>query len=141
MKKKRLTQTLYLLLCSLLLMLQLSSAAAYANQASTGLCEHHPAHTAECGYSEADTGATCNFVCAICPVQEIIDTLPSLEELKEQDQEAKQASYIHIMNAYDAYSALTSDEQAQVSGADKIESLLSYFNQQITPTDSMGGGV
>ena len=135
-KRKRLTQAMTLSLCGLMLIFQLSSATAFANEANFGLCEHHPAHTEECGYSETDTDATCNFVCTICPVQEMIEALPSLAELQEQDAEAQEASYAQIMDAYDAYDALTSDEQAQVSGIGKLESLLSYFNQGISPADS-----
>ena len=135
-KRKRLTQAMTLSLCGLMLIFQLSSATAFANEANFGLCEHHPAHTEECGYSETDTDTTCNFVCTICPVQEMIEALPSLAELQEQDAEAQEASYAQIMDAYDAYDALTSDEQAQVSGIDKLESLLSYFNQGISPADS-----
>lgn len=138
-KRKRLTQAMALSLCGLMLIFQLSSTAVFANEANFGLCEHHPAHTEECGYSETDTDATCNFVCTICPVQEMIEALPSLEELQEQDSEAQEASYAQIMDAYDAYDALTSDEQAQVSGIDKLESLLSYFNQGISPADTASG--
>lgn len=29
----------------------------------TGLCEHHPAHTAECGYAEAVEGVPCTHIC------------------------------------------------------------------------------
>ena len=66
----------------------------------------------------------------------MIEALPSLAELQEQDAEAQKASYAQIMDAYVAYDALTSDEQAQVSGIEKLESLLSYFNQGISPADS-----
>ncbi len=33
--------------------------ALAAGSGGTGLCEHHPAHTKECGYREADPGAPC----------------------------------------------------------------------------------
>ena len=74
----------------------------------SGLCEHHPDHTAGCGYSE---GTPCGYVCEICnpqdngepgavteetqpvppsnalaltpeQVQALIDALPTLEELQ-----------------------------------------------------------
>lgn len=32
---------------------------------TTGLCEHHPEHTADCGYDEA-TGTPCTYECDIC---------------------------------------------------------------------------
>lgn len=35
-----------------------------------GLCEHHPEHTAECGYAPAEPGQPCTFVCEICNSQE-----------------------------------------------------------------------
>ena len=34
------------------------------------MCEHHPEHTAECGYAPAEPGQPCTFVCEICNSQE-----------------------------------------------------------------------
>ncbi len=31
-----------------------------------GLCEHHPKHTEECGYTEEKPDDSCEFVCDIC---------------------------------------------------------------------------
>lgn len=31
-----------------------------------GLCEHHPEHTKECGYTEENPESSCGFVCEIC---------------------------------------------------------------------------
>ena len=33
---------------------------AYAQAPGTGLCEHHPQHTDECGYTEGSEGTPCN---------------------------------------------------------------------------------
>ena len=47
-------------------------ANAWAVEATDteGLCEHHPEHTAECGYAPAEPGQPCTFVCEICNSQE-----------------------------------------------------------------------
>ena len=50
---------LSLLLCGVML-LSLCSQAAFAEGVEAGgLCEHHPQHTAECGYTEGSEGAPC----------------------------------------------------------------------------------
>jgi uncharacterized repeat protein (TIGR02543 family) len=36
------------------------NALAVGNSGAGGLCEHHPAHTAECGYAEGAEGTPCN---------------------------------------------------------------------------------
>ena len=61
----------------LVLLLTLGGAwPAYAAEPETpqpaateesGLCEHHPDHTAGCGYSE---GTPCGYVCEICNPQD-----------------------------------------------------------------------
>jgi len=40
--------------------------ALTAQAAETGLCEHHPEHTPECGYQAADPEAPCAFQCQQC---------------------------------------------------------------------------
>lgn len=37
-----------------------ANALGAERQTTGGLCEHHPAHTAECGYAEGTEGASCN---------------------------------------------------------------------------------
>ena len=46
-------------LCAALTFSQISTAV-YAEAPETGLCEHHPKHTAECGYTEGAPGTPCN---------------------------------------------------------------------------------
>ena len=38
-------------------------AVAPAQCGAAGLCEHHPAHTAKCGYTEGSTGTPCTRSC------------------------------------------------------------------------------
>ena len=50
---------LSLLLCGVMLLSLCSQAAFAEGVAAGGLCEHHPQHTAECGYTEGSEGAPC----------------------------------------------------------------------------------
>ena len=62
--KRRITS---LLICAAML-LSLCPIAA-AEEPESGLCPHHPEHTAECGYDE-ETGTPCGYVCEICNASE-----------------------------------------------------------------------
>ena len=75
MKRKR--RILSLLLCGAMLFSLCSQPAlAEGNRQADGvtigaggLCEHHPEHNADCGYTEGSEGTPCNFVCEICNPQ------------------------------------------------------------------------
>lgn len=54
---------------------------------STGLCEHHPQHTAECGYQEARAETPCDHVCG-----------------EECYQEVVQCSHVHTEECYPSVS-------------------------------------
>lgn len=77
--RKRIRQWLALLLCLCMLF---PSTAAYAEgeeaPADTGsLCEHHPAHTADCGYAKAVDGQACTHQHdETCGYQEPIEEVP-----------------------------------------------------------------
>ena len=43
---------------------------AWAVGQPDGLCEHHPQHTAECGYTEGSEGTPCTYICEICNPQD-----------------------------------------------------------------------
>ena len=45
-------------------------AVADRGQPETGLCEHHAAHTDDCGYTEETPGTPCTYVCEICNPQD-----------------------------------------------------------------------
>ena len=53
------TRFLSLLLCGVMLFSLCSQAAFAEGVEAGGLCEHHPQHTAECGYTEGSEGAPC----------------------------------------------------------------------------------
>ena len=61
MRSTRKQRVLSLLLCMALLFSQIGTTALAegAQENTGGLCEHHPAHTAECGYAEALEGHGC----------------------------------------------------------------------------------
>ena len=68
MKAKK--RFLSLLLCGAMLF-SLCPQTAFAEGAEAGsLCEHHPQHTAECGYTEDGEGTPCTYVCEICNPQD-----------------------------------------------------------------------
>ena len=64
MRNKKHARGLSLLLCAVLLAGQLGTTIYAEGTASDteGLCEHHPEHTAECGYVEAVEGHRCEHV-------------------------------------------------------------------------------
>lgn len=55
------------------IILSLSGKEAAA-RTQDGLCEHHPEHTDECGYSLSE-GTPCDFNCEICNSEEVSDTV------------------------------------------------------------------
>ena len=70
---------------------------------------------------------------AVAAVQAMIGELPSLGELKGMDSDTLNEAYMAVQSAYDAYEALTEEQQAQVTGADRFEGLFGWFNGQIAP--------
>lgn len=53
-------------LCVCLLLPYLESISRAWIPTETGLCEHHPAHTEECGYHSDPEAAPCTFICELC---------------------------------------------------------------------------
>ena len=102
--KKRILSIL-LICCMVLTMLPATALAEESGQTgggvtASGLCEHHPAHDDECGYTPATAGTPCGYVCEICGaednsaeamtverVQAMIDALPDAEEITEDNAE------------------------------------------------------
>ena len=70
---------------------------------------------------------------AVAAVQAMISELPSLGELKGMDSDTLNESYMAVQSAYDAYEALSAEQQAQVTGADRFEELFGWFNSQVAP--------
>lgn len=62
MRSKRTKRILSLVLAASLVFTQVgASVYAEGSKSSTeGLCEHHPKHTAECGYEAGEEGKTCS---------------------------------------------------------------------------------
>ncbi len=75
---------------------------------TSGLCPHHTAHTAECGYTE---NTPCAYDCKICKVQALIDALPGAAEVTEANTEAIRAQLEAVLTLF---RDLTEEEQAQV---------------------------
>ncbi len=158
--KKRLIS---LMLClSLLVSLYPQTAAAEGVRDSgpsaqtAGLCEHHPQHTDECGYTE---GTPCTYVCEICnpqdsgeteeepatsggaidsavtEVQALIDALPTAEELESMPQDEQGTAYEQVQAAYDAYTALTDEQKELITGAEIFDALFAVFNGMTNALD------
>ncbi len=70
-------------------------------------CPHE--HNDTCGYVAGKPGAPCLFVCAVCPIEDLIGQLPS--RLSAGNAERVQAQ---IEEIYTLYDALTDEEQRQV---------------------------
>lgn len=64
--------------------------------AQGGLCEHHPAHTAECGYSEVTSGSPCAH-----------------EHTEDCYQEATDCIHVHTAECYDADAEVATDSGAE----------------------------
>lgn len=60
---------------------------------------------------------------AVATVQAMIGELPSLGELKGMDSDTLNEAYMAVQSAYDAYEALTAEQQAQITGAERFEDL------------------
>ena len=82
--------------------------------------------------AKAKTGAE-----AVAAVQAMIGELPSLGELKGMDSDTLNEAYMAVQSAYDAYEALSEEQQAQVTGADRFEELFGWFNSQVVPLDDI----
>ena len=77
---------------------------------------------------------------AVAAVQAMIGELPSLGELKGMDSDTLNEAYMAVQSAYDAYEALSEEQQAQVTGADRFEGLFGWFNSQVaTLADEVTG--
>ena len=63
---------------------------------------------------------------SVAEVQAMIDALPTEETLTAEDYET-------VLAAYEAYAALSEEEQARVTGAERLEELLAWFNNQTAP--------
>ncbi|WP_087162569.1 carbohydrate-binding domain-containing protein [Lachnoclostridium sp. An169] len=68
---------------------------------------------------------------AVQSVQDQIDALPADTELAGMRLEEQQAVYEQVMAAYDAYAALTDEQRAQVTGAEKFDNLFAVFNGMV----------
>lgn len=107
------------------------TARAEEAQTATELCEHHTAHTPECGYlesSEGNPGTPCGYVCDICTkieepsksdvseavkkVQDLIDALPEADDITKENYDA----VVERLNEIDEARLVLSDEEmAQLS--------------------------
>ena len=72
---------------------------------------------------------------AVATVQALIDALPAVDELRGMNDGALDTAYMDTQAAYDAYEALTAEQQAQITGAERFEDLFNWFNGQIALLD------
>lgn len=72
---------------------------------------------------------------AAAAVQAQIDALPAVGTLRGMNDGALDAAYMDTQAAYDAYEALTAEQQAQITGAERFEDLFNWFNGQIALLD------
>ena len=73
---------------------------------------------------------------AVAAVQAAVDALPTAEELTAMPQEEQQAVYTDLYAAYDAYQALTEEQKAQITGAEKFDALFAVFNAMAAPMEA-----
>ena len=70
---------------------------AFAAEVQTGLCEHHPVHTPECGYQEAEPGHPCEHEHTACYTDELIC---GLEETTTETASGSDAGHTHSQDCY-----------------------------------------
>ena len=70
-------------------------------------CRHE--HDAECGYVPGNSGEPCQYVCRVCPINELLDRLP--RRVTEANSQQVQDQLDEIYGLYDG---LTSEEQQLV---------------------------
>ena len=140
MRKKKRILSLLLCLCLLFSLCPQTAAAGEIQDIGftaqgTGLCEHHPQHTDECGYTEGSEGTPCTYVCEICYPQDSgeAEDAGTEEELEHMSQDEQAAVYEQVQAACNAYNALTTDQQEQITGAEVINDLFAVFNGMAMP--------
>ena len=130
MKKRVLSMFMALALC-----LTLLPTAALADE----LGPVDGMSTVETAGADAEAGAKAKAGAeAVAAVQAMISELPSLGELKGMDSDTLNEAYMAVQSAYDAYEALSEEQQAQVTGADRFEELFGWFNSQVAPLEDSG---
>lgn len=82
-------------------------------------CGH--THDEDCGYVEGKEGSACNYVCKICPVQELIDKLPEADEITAENMEMVAAQ----LTAVDAAKEKLTDEGRELLITDRYEAAAS----------------
>ena len=83
------------------------------------VCGAENADLSQCKSKEADE--------QVKAVQELVDVLPTVEEVEAMTAEEQQAAYKKLQAAYAAYNALTEEQKAKITGAEKLDNLLAFF--------------
>ena len=83
------------------------------------VCGAENADLSQCKGKEADE--------QVKAVQEQVDALPTAEEVEAMTAEEQQAAYKKLQAAYAAYNALTEEQKAKITGAEKLDNLIAFF--------------
>ena len=83
------------------------------------MCGAENADLSQCKGKEADE--------QVKAVQEQVDALPTAEEVEAMTAEEQQAAYKKLQAAYAAYNALTEEQKAKITGAEKLDNLIAFF--------------
>ncbi len=150
--KKRILQ-IAVALCMVLMLLPVSALATDNSEMQTCTCEAAcmaeamntdcPVCDAEgatienCGKYEAPVEETEPEQTAIEKVQALIDALPIVEELEDADEATVNVAYEAAQDAYDALEALNPEEQEQITGVEKLMTLMKWFNEKTSMTDDV----
>lgn len=78
---------------------------------------------------------------AVADMQNQIDALPTAEALAAMSLEEQQAVYEQVQTAYDAYNVLTDEQKAQITGAEKLDSLFEVFNSMVNDQSHTCAGI
>ena len=83
------------------------------------VCGAENADLSQCKGKEADE--------QVKAVQEQVDALPTAEEVEAMTAEEQQAVYEKLQATYAAYNALTEEQKAKITGAEKLDNLIAFF--------------
>lgn len=120
MRNRKHARGLSLLLCAVLLAGQLGTTIYAEGTASDteGLCEHHPEHTAECGYVEAVEGHRCEHVHTDgCYTDQLIC---GYEEENMEPAPDSDAAHEHTKECYEWNCPMSAESMMRIAGTKRL---------------------
>ena len=90
-----------------------------------------------CGYAPVEE--TEQIDVEVLNVQALIDALPTTQEASLMESDEYLAAYAKTQEAYEAYLALSEEQQAVITGIDRVEALFGMFNAGVATLAATSG--